>query len=266
MDMQLSDKIALVTGSTAGIGKAIAAALAAEGATVIINGRNPETVEAAARELSSLGGGAVHGVACALDSAEGVDALLKGAEAVGPVDILINNVGIFEPKPFDEIPDADWQRFFDVNVMSGVRCSRALMGGMRDRGWGRILFISSESGINIPQEMVHYGMTKTAQLAISRGLAKTLAGTGVTVNCLLPGPTWTEGVATFVQRMAEQRGTTAEAMKAEFVPMVRPSSLIRRFATPEEVAAHAVYLCSPLASATSGAAHRVEGGIVDVCF
>lgn len=265
MDMKLDGKVAIVTGSTAGIGRAIAAALAAEGATVVVNGRDPAKVEATARELSAAGGGAVHGVAAGLDSAEGVDALIRGAEAVGPVDILVNNVGIFEPKPFEEIPDADWQRFFDVNVMSGVRCSRALMGGMRDRGWGRILFISSESGINIPEEMVHYGMTKTAQLAVSRGLAKALAGTGVTVNCLLPGPTWTEGVATFVERMAEQRGTTAEAMKAEFVPMVRPSSLIRRFATPEEVASHAVYLCSPLASATSGAAHRVEGGIVDSC-
>jgi NAD(P)-dependent dehydrogenase (short-subunit alcohol dehydrogenase family) len=266
MDLKLNGKHALVTGSTAGIGKAIAAALAAEGASVVVNGRNPKTVEQTAQELSSLGGGAVHGIACALDSAKGVDQLIKGAEAIGPVDILVNNVGIFEPKPFEEIPDDDWQRFFDVNVMSGVRSSRAVMGGMKGRGWGRILFISSESGINIPSEMVHYGMTKTAQLAISRGLAKSLAGTGVTVNCLLPGPTWTEGVATFVERMAEQRVTTAEAMKAEFVPMVRPSSLIQRFATPEEVAAHAVYLCSPLASATSGAAHRVEGGIVDICF
>ncbi|QDV34792.1 SDR family NAD(P)-dependent oxidoreductase [Tautonia plasticadhaerens] len=266
MDLQLEGKLAVVTGSTAGIGRAIASALAAEGATVVVNGRNPESVEATAKELSALGGGTVHGIVCALDSAEGVDTLITGAEAIGPVDILVNNVGIFEPKPFEEIPDEDWRRFFDVNVMSGVRCSRAVMCGMRDRGWGRILFISSESGINIPEEMVHYGMTKTAQLAIARGLAKALAGTGVTVNSLLPGPTWTEGVATFVAKMAEQRGTTAEAMKAEFVPMVRPSSLIRRFATPEEVAAHAAYLCSPLASATSGAAHRVEGGIVDICF
>ncbi|RUL87069.1 SDR family NAD(P)-dependent oxidoreductase [Tautonia sociabilis] len=266
MDLQLVGKVAVVTGSTAGIGRAIARGLAEEGATVVVNGRNPASVEATARELSALGKGKVVGVSCGLDSAEGVEALIRGAEAEGPVDILVNNVGIFEPKPFEEIPDEDWQRFFDVNVMSGVRCSRAVMGGMRDRGWGRILFISSESGINIPAEMVHYGMTKTAQLAVARGLAKTLAGTGVTVNCLLPGPTWTEGVATFVERMAEQRGTTPERLKEQFVPMVRPSSLIRRFASPEEVAAHAVYLCSPRASATSGAAHRVEGGIVDICF
>ena len=266
MDLQLKGKLAVVTGSTAGIGKAIASVLAAEGATVVVNGRNPQSVEATAKELSALGGGTVHGVSCGLDSASGVDTLIQKAEAIAPIDILVNNVGIFEPKPFDQIPDEDWQRFFDVNVMSGVRCSRAVMNGMKQRGWGRILFISSESGINIPEEMVHYGMTKTAQLAVSRGLASRLAGTGVTVNCLLPGPTWTEGVATFVGQMAEQKGKTAEEMKDDFVPMVRPGSLIQRFATPEEVATHAAYLCSPLASATSGAAHRVEGGIVDLCF
>ena len=265
MDLQLVSKLAVVTGSTSGIGKAIARVLAAEGATVVVNGRKPETVDRAVADLSGLSG-KVHGVASRLDSAEGVAMLIAGAEAIAPIDILVNNVGVFEPKPFEEIPDEDWQRFFNVNVMSGVRCSRAVMGGMRERGWGRILFISSESGINIPGEMVHYGMTKTAQLAVARGLAKTLAGTGVTVNSLLPGPTWTEGVAAFVEQMADQRGITPEQMKEEFVPMVRPGSLIGRFATPEEVAAHAAYLCSPMASATSGAAHRVEGGIVDVCF
>ncbi len=265
MDMQLAGKCALVTGSTAGIGKAIARALAWEQATVLINGRKPETVAATVEQLRSEGG-EVHGVPGCLETAQGCATVIREAESIAPIEILVNNVGIFEPKPFEEIPDEDWQRFFDINVMSGVRCARAVMGGMRERGWGRILFLSSESGINIPSEMVHYGMTKTAQLAIARGLAKVLAGTGVTVNSLLPGPTWTEGVATFVEQIAAQRGRSVEQMKADFVATARPSSLIGRFATVEEVAAHAVYLCSPHASATTGAAHRVEGGIVDACF
>ncbi|MCA9431277.1 MAG: SDR family oxidoreductase, partial [Candidatus Omnitrophica bacterium] len=177
--------------------------------------------------------------------------------------ILVNNAGIFEPTPFFEIPDEDWFKFYEINVMSGVRLSRALAPGMKDRGWGRIFFISSESGIRIPEEMIHYGVTKTAQLALVRGIAKTLQGTGVTVNAVLPGPTWTEGVSEFVEKMAKQEGVSTEEMRKEFVPRFRPTSIIQRFAEPEEVAAMVAYLSSPLASATTGAAIRVEGGLVD---
>lgn len=264
MNLQLEGKLAVVTGSTAGIGRAIAAGLAAEGARVVVNGRSQQTAGAVAAALD--GPLPALGIGTDLATAEGVTRLIEGARALGPIDILVNNLGIFEPKPFAEISDADWQRFFDVNVLSAIRCSRAVMAPMRERGWGRILFVSSESGINIPEEMIHYGTTKTALLAVSRGLAKTLAGTGVTVNALLPGPTWTEGVATFVERLAEERDMTVEACKKEFFRSARPSSLLRRFATPEEIASHAIYLCSPLAAATTGAAHRVEGGVVDTCF
>ena len=263
MDLQLKDKLAVVTGSTEGIGRAIAAALVGEGARVVINGRGAEKVERVAQELGR--DGEVHGISADLAEAEGVETLLSGARKLGPIDILVNNLGIFEPRPFAEISDEDWQRFFDINVLSAVRCSRAVLEEMREQGWGRILFLSSESGINIPKEMIHYGMTKTALLAISRGLAKEMAGTGVTVNALLPGPTWTEGVSEFVARIADERGMPLKQFKEEFFETVRPGSLIRRFATPEEVAAHAAYLCSPLASATTGAAHRVDGGVVDTC-
>ena len=264
MNLKLDNKLAIVTGSTAGIGKAIAAALVAEGARVVINGRSREKVAEVAAELG--GEGTAYGIAADLATAEGAASLVAKAGKFGPVDILVNNFGIFEPKPFEEITDEDWQRFFNANVLSAIRCSRAVMAKMRERGWGRILFVSSESGINIPVEMVHYGMTKTALLAVSRGLAKTLAGSGVTVNALLPGPTWTEGVATFVEQLANDRGISVEECKADFFKKARPSSLIRRFATPEEVAAHAVYLCSAQAAATTGAAHRVDGGVVDSCF
>lgn len=264
MNFGLSGKRALVTGSTKGIGKAIAAALADEGATVIINGRSGASVTEALAALKPHGD--VSGVVSDVATAEGVDALMTAAQQDGPLDILINNAGIFEPKPFAEITDTDWQRFFEVNVMSGVRASRAVLPGMRERGWGRIVFISSESGINIPEEMVHYGMTKTAQLAVARGLAKVTAGSGVTVNSVLPGPTWTEGVATFVEQMAKQSDTSVEAMKESFVPQARPSSLTGRFGTPEEVAAAVVFLCSRQASAITGAANRVEGGIINTCF
>ncbi|BCR06236.1 short-chain dehydrogenase [Desulfuromonas versatilis] len=263
MNLKLEDKLAIVTGSTDGIGKAIAARLAAEGAQVVINGRNREKAERVAADLGHPG--RVHAVAADLSGAEGVRGLFAAARKIAPIDILVNNFGIFEPKPFELISDEDWLRFFNLNVLSAVRCSREAMGGMRERGWGRILFISSESGINIPVEMVHYGMTKTALLAVSRGLAKTLAGTGVTVNALLPGPTWTEGVAEFVGRLAQERGIAVEQMKEDFFRSARPGSLIRRFAAPEEVANHAAYLCSPLADATTGAAHRVDGGLVDSC-
>ncbi len=265
MDLGIKDKTAVVTGSTAGIGKAIAKALVDEGAKVVVNGRNRETCIAAAESIGPASD--VVGIASDVGTAEGCAQLIADAEqAFGPVDILVNNTGIFQPKPFGEITDDDWQQFFDVNIMSGVRCARLVMEGMRSRGWGRILFISSESGINIPVEMIHYGVTKTAQLSLARGLARELAGSGVTVNSLLPGPTWTEGVSEFVKAMAEQQKLSVEEAKENFVPMNRPTSLIGRFASPEEVAWHAAYLCSALASATTGAAHRVEGGIVNACF
>jgi len=264
MDLGLNNRLAVVTGSTQGIGLAIASALAAEGATVVVNGRSQETVDRIAADI--IAPGKVHGIGADLSTAAGVAELIQGAREIGPIDILVNNFGIFEPVPFEKITDDDWLRFFNLNVLSAIRCSRAVMEEMRRRGWGRILFVSSESGINIPVEMVHYGMTKAALLAVSRGLAKTLAATGVTVNALLPGPTWTAGVSEFAAKLAEEKGISVEEFKAEFFKTARPSSLIRRFAEPAEIASHAVYLCSSLADATTGGAHRVEGGIVDTCF
>ncbi|MBP6194112.1 MAG: SDR family oxidoreductase, partial [Methyloversatilis sp.] len=198
-----------------------------------------------------------------LASAEGAEAL---ARAHPDIDILVNNLGIFEPKPFEDIPDADWSRFFDVNVLSGVRLSRQVLPGMKRRNWGRILFISSESGIQIPAEMIHYGMTKSAQIAIARGLAESVAGTGITVNSVLPGPTRSRGVEDFVQTLASESGQSFDEFEKAFFEKVRPTSLIKRFATPEEVASMVVYLCSPLASATTGAALRVDGGTVKSAF
>jgi NAD(P)-dependent dehydrogenase (short-subunit alcohol dehydrogenase family) len=255
MDLQLNGKQALISGSTAGIGYAIARSLAREGCRVIINGRTQKRVDAA---LSKLAGDAV-GFAADLGTSDGV------AETVArfpDVDILVNNMGIFEPKAFEEIPDSDWFRFFEVNVLSGVRLSRHYLPRMRDAGWGRIIFISSESAIQIPAEMIHYGMTKTAQLAISRGLAETTAGTGVTVNTVLPGPTASEGVEGFVGNMAASRGTDRATVEHEFFQNIRPSSLLRRFATPEEVASMVTFVASPLSAATNGAALRVDGGVL----
>ena len=254
MDLQLKGKTALVTGSTAGIGLAIAQALAKEGASVIVNGRTEERVRAAI-ETS----GAAHGIAADLGTEAGARKLIA---EFGQVDILVNNLGIFEPKPFAEITDDDWRRFFEVNVLSGVRLSRHYIGAMKERNWGRIVFISSESALQIPPEMIHYGMTKTAQLAISRGLAETTAGTAVTVNAVLPGPTASEGVTEFVQQLAKGQGTDVAAVEREFFRDVRPSSLIKRFATPAEVAALVAFVCSPLAAAINGAALRVDGGVV----
>jgi NAD(P)-dependent dehydrogenase (short-subunit alcohol dehydrogenase family) len=260
MNIDLTGKTALVTGSTEGIGRAIAKGLAASGAEVIINGRKQDKVDAAVAKLAGeVSRGMVRGIAGDVGTAEGCAALVK---SVGEVDILINNAGIFEPKPFLEISDADWLRFYEVNVMSGVRLSRALLPGMLKRNRGRIVFISSESAIQIPPEMMHYGMTKTAQLAISRGLAEMTSGTGVTVNTVLPGPTRSEGVEDFLAGMAKQAGQGVEEMAEKFVKLHRPTSLLGRFATVDEVANMVVYVSSPQASATNGAALRVDGGVV----
>jgi NAD(P)-dependent dehydrogenase (short-subunit alcohol dehydrogenase family) len=260
MDLQLREKRALVTGSTAGIGLAAAAGLFREGASVVVNGRTAERVEQAVGKVRGAGGdGQVSGVVADLSTAEGVAALVR---QVPDVDILVNNVGIFEPKPFEEIPDEDWLRFFDVNVMSGVRLTRHYLPRMRGRDWGRIVFISSESGLQIPAEMIHYGMTKTAQLAVARGLAETLAGTGVTVNSVLPGPTRSEGVDGFVAQLARDQKVSEQQVEKEFFSKMRPSSLIRRFASIEEVANMVVYTCSEQASATTGSALRVDGGVI----
>jgi NAD(P)-dependent dehydrogenase (short-subunit alcohol dehydrogenase family) len=259
MKIDLSGRRAVVSGSTGGIGLAIVRGLAESGAAGVINGRTDQRVQAAvAAVLHDLPGARLEGVVADLATAEGAAALIH---QVPDADILINNMGIFEPKPFAEITDADWQRFFDTNVMSGVRLSRHYLPGMVARGWGRVVFISSESGLNIPKEMIHYGMTKTAQLAISRGLAESVAGTGVTVNAVLPGPTLSEGVAEMLAAMTKD-GTSVEAAGRRFVEQFRPTSLIGRLATVEEVANMVVYACSPQASATSGAALRVDGGVV----
>jgi NAD(P)-dependent dehydrogenase (short-subunit alcohol dehydrogenase family) len=260
MKIDLSGKTAVVTGSTAGIGKAIAKGLAAAGASVVVNGRKPETVARAVDAVrTAVPGSNVRGVAADVATAAGCAALVKAAPAA---DILVNNAGIFEPKPFFDILDEDWSRFFETNVMSGVRLSRAYMPGMLAKNWGRIIFMSSESALHIPTEMIHYGVTKTAQLAVSRGLAELTAGTGVTVNAVLPGPTRSDGVDDFLQAMAKQAGQSLEEMVATFVKQHRPTSLLQRFASVEEVANMVVYAASKEASATNGAALRVEGGIV----
>jgi NAD(P)-dependent dehydrogenase (short-subunit alcohol dehydrogenase family) len=260
MDLQLEGKKVLVTGSTAGIGFATARALAAEGASVIVNGRGQERVNAAISEIRKLDPRAnVSGVASDVSNAAGCAKLIH---EVAAVDILVNNMGIFEPKPFEEIPDADWLRLFEANVMSGVRLSRHYLSGMRKKNWGRILFVSSESAVQIPVEMIHYGVTKTAQVAVARGIAEAVAGTGITVNSVLAGPTRSEGVETFIARMGAQSGIAAGQVEAEFFKNVRPTSLLKRFATIDEVASVIVFLCSPVASATTGAAIRVDGGVV----
>ena len=264
MNLQLENKLALVSGSTAGIGLAIASALAGEGARVIINGRTRERVERAMNLICSGHPDAkLEALPLDLSTASGAaDAVRRFPE----VEVLVNNLGIFEPKPFAEIPDADWLRFFEVNVMSGVRLSRAYLPRMKQQNWGRIVFISSESGLQIPAEMVHYGMTKSAQIAVARGIAETCAGTGITCNAVLPGPTGSEGVKDFMAALASQRGLSVAAMEQEFFLKARPSSLLQRFATPEEVAAMVAFVCSPLASATNGAAVRVDGGVVKSPF
>jgi NAD(P)-dependent dehydrogenase (short-subunit alcohol dehydrogenase family) len=260
MDLGLTSKIALVTGSTAGIGFAAAEALAREGARVIVNGRTAARVEAAvARLRRSLPRADVQGIAADVATAGGCDSIIRAYPAV---DVLVNNMGIFEPKPFDEITDADWLRFFEANVLSGVRLARHYAPAMRSRNWGRIVFVSSESGLQIPTEMIHYGVTKTAQIAVARGLAESLTGTNVTVNSVLPGPTASEGVGRFVEQMAQASGKDAATVEREFFQTARPSSILQRFTTTEEVAAMIAYVCGAQASATTGAALRVDGGVI----
>jgi NAD(P)-dependent dehydrogenase (short-subunit alcohol dehydrogenase family) len=263
MDLSLDGKLALISGSTAGIGLAIATALAHEGARVIINGRYQASVDDVVARLRSTVRGDVQGFVGDLGKAEAAEEL---ARRHPNVEILVNNLGIFEPKAFEDIPDTDWQRFFDVNVLSGVRLSRLFLPSMKRANWGRIIFISSESAIQIPAEMIHYGMTKTAQLAVSRGLAEAVAGTGITVNSILPGPTKSRGVEDFVATLAKAEGKSFEEFEKEFFKTVRPTSLIKRFATPEEVASLVAYIASPLASATTGAVLKADGGVVKSAF
>lgn len=260
MDLKLSDKTALVSGSTGGIGFAIAQSLAQEGATVLINGRSQERVNQAIDQIKATTPNVkLSGIALDLSTHEGAEQLFA---QVPSVDILVNNLGIYEPKAFGDISDQDWLTIFEANVLSGIRLSRRYLPTMLERNWGRIIFISSESGVQIPVEMIHYGMTKTAQIAIARGLAEMTVGTGVTVNSVLPGPTRSEGVEEFVEKMAADRGVDTAQIEKEFFESVRPSSLIKRFATSEEVAALVTYVSSPLSSATNGAALRVDGGVV----
>lgn len=260
MDLGLKGKTVLVTGSTAGIGFAAAQRFAEEGAQVVVNGRGEERVRAAVEALTkAVSGARVRGVAADVGAAEGTRTLTS---AVPDVDVLVNNAGIFEPKPFEQIDDADWLRFFETNVLSGIRLARHYLSGMLARNWGRIIFISSESGLQIPVEMIHYGMTKTAQLAVARGLAEHTRGTQVTVNSVLPGPTRSEGVSEFVRALASQSKSSEADVEREFFQTARPSSLIGRFADPLEVANLIVYTASAAASATTGAALRVDGGVV----
>jgi NAD(P)-dependent dehydrogenase (short-subunit alcohol dehydrogenase family) len=263
MDLQLDGRLALVSGSTAGIGYAIARTLAREGAHVIVNGRTQAAVDEAVDRIRAESAGKVEGAAGDLSQASVAQGLVQRH---ANIEILVNNLGIFEPKPFEDIPDEDWQRFFDVNVLSGVRLARLVLPAMKRADWGRIIFVSSESAVQIPAEMVHYGVTKTAQLAVARGLAESVAGTGITVNSVLPGPTKSRGVTDFVDDLARANGKDFKQVESEFFEHVRPTSLIKRFATPQETASLVAYLASPLASATTGAAMRVDGGVVKSAF
>lgn len=264
MNLKLIGKTALVTGSTAGIGLAIAESLVAEGANVILNGRSRERVEGAVATVKAGTDNArVSGVFADLSTVEGVQKVIDG---ISDIDILVNNVGIFEPKAFEDIPDEDWLRFFEANVMSGVRLSRHFLSKMKEKGWGRVIFISSESGVQIPAEMIHYGMTKSAQIAIARGMAETTVGTKVTVNSVLPGPTASEGVSTFVERLAAEQNISTEQMEKDFFATARPSSLLKRFIEPKEIGDVVAFLCSPLASAINGSAVRADGGVIRSMF
>ena len=258
MDLQLNDKVAFVTGSTAGIGLEIARRLAVEGAKVVIAGRNQAKLDQAVASVRAAGGAGISGVLADPSTVEGATALVQ---AVPRVDILINNLGIYEIKSFFDIADDEWRRYFEVNVLSGVRLARAYLPGMLERNRGRIIFISSESGLVTPGPMIHYGMTKTAQLAVSRGLAELTKGTKVTVNSVLPGPTRSEGIIDFLKSLASDPEAPAERIEAEFFAKARPSSLLQRMIEPEEIANLVAYVASPLSSATNGAALRVDGGV-----
>jgi NAD(P)-dependent dehydrogenase (short-subunit alcohol dehydrogenase family) len=259
MDLQLEEKKAFISGSTQGIGYAIAAALAAEGASVVLNGRDAPRLDAAVERLRSEQPNArISGIAADFSNAVDVARLV---ESLGQVDILVNNVGLFGLAEFASITDEDWARYFEVNVMSGVRLSRALLGGMIERGWGRVVFISSESGVNVPADMVHYGMTKAAMLAVGNGLAKLTRGTSVTVNTVLGGPTFSDGVAASVATVADAQSLPVEAMKDAIIAQNR-TILLERFIEPTEIAHLVTYLASPLSSATNGAALRADGGVL----
>lgn len=263
MDLKLAGKLALVSGSTAGIGFAIAETLAAEGARVIVNGRSQASVDAAIAAIRKSTNKEVLGFAGDLAQASVAEALVKKHAGI---EVLVNNLGIFEAVSFENISDADWVRFFEVNVLSGVRLARLVLPAMRGANWGRIIFISSESGVQIPAEMVHYGMTKSAQISVARGIAESVAGTGITVNSVLPGPTRSRGVGDFVESLAREQGKSAAQVEKEFFEQVRPTSLIKRFSSTQEVASMVAYLASPLASSTNGAAVRVDGGTVKSAY
>jgi len=264
MDLGIKGKLALVTGSTLGIGRAIAEALVAEGARVIVNGRKDKAVGETVAALSRRG--EAHGVVADLMTAEGARKVADAAAKVGPVDILVNNVGFFEVKPFAEVSDRDWTDMFELNVMSGVRLTRALFPGMLQRNWGRVVFIASEQSVKPNPDMLHYAMSKTAQVAVARGLAELTKGTGVTVNSVLVAPTWSEGVEVFLEKMAPGAGRTVDEMRTAYFEGPGATSLLQRWATPEEIAAQVVFLCSQRASAINGAAQRVDGGIVRSLF
>jgi NAD(P)-dependent dehydrogenase (short-subunit alcohol dehydrogenase family) len=263
MDLNLTGKRALVTGSTAGIGLAIATSLAREGARVVVTGRKQNGVDAAVVDVRAATGGDVVGFAGDLGT---VAAAEEVVHRHSDIEILINSLGIFEPKPFEQISDSEWRQFFEINVLAGVRLARLCLPAMKRANWGRIIFISSESALQIPVEMIHYGVTKTAQIALARGLAETVAGTGITVNSVLPGPTKSRGVVDFVGALTQGSDKSFEEFETEFFEKIRPTSLIKRFATPEEVASLVTYIASPLASATTGAALRVDGGVVKSAF
>jgi len=264
MDLGINNRLALVTGSTQGIGRAIAQALIDEGARVIINGRNAQTVNETVKALSATG--EAHGVVADLATAAGAQQVLDAAAGIGPVDILVNNVGYFEVKPFAEISDADWLAMFELNVMSGVRLTRGLFDGMLARNWGRVVFIASEQSVKPNPDMLHYAMTKTAQVSLARGLAESTRGTAVTVNSVLVAPTWSEGVETFLGKIGPEQGKTVDEMRTAYFDGPGQASLLQRWATPDEVAAQVVFLCSARAAAVNGAAQRVDGGIVRSLF
>jgi NAD(P)-dependent dehydrogenase (short-subunit alcohol dehydrogenase family) len=264
MDLKIEGRLALVSGSTQGIGRAVAAELLDEGARVIVNGRSEKSVAACVQELSRRG--TVHGIAADLATAEGARVLAEAAASVGDIDILVNNVGYFEVKPFTEITDQDWLDMFELNVMSGVRLTRALLPGMLQRDWGRVVFIASEQSAKPNADMLHYATSKTAQVAIARGLAELTRGTRVTVNSALVAPTWSEGVESFLAKLAPGSGKTVAEMRTGYFETTGAASLLQRWATPEEIAAEIVFLCSERAAAINGAAQRVDGGIVRSLF